>query len=134
MTKLYFNSVVTELHQLAKEALQTQEFRMPYTNETTTDKGFWLVKDQGIYLMNAHKRKPKQSNIVVYAMNKKQSRTYDPEGNTNWFEDCSIAVGYDDFAEWIPMDLKQLMRLSQGRGDRLIIDIDETSLTVSLID
>ena len=52
MHKLKFKSNKT-LRSLARETLNSKEFHLPYTKERTKTKSFFLVKDEGIYLMDA---------------------------------------------------------------------------------
>ena len=44
LTDLKFKSSES-LKTLAEQTLKTTLFRKPYTNETTEEKGLWLVKD-----------------------------------------------------------------------------------------
>ena len=53
MHKLKFKSNKT-LRSLAKETLNADTFKIAYMKETTDQKGFFLVKDEGIYLMNSY--------------------------------------------------------------------------------
>ena len=68
MHKLKFKSNKT-LRSLARETLFAKEFKIAYRDKTTQDRQFWLVKDEGIYVMNCYlkdgKRKVKH---VVYAL------------------------------------------------------------------
>ena len=123
MTKLKFIGLNKDFQKLAAEVLEKKEFRKPYSQGMTTEKGFWLVKDQGIYLMNAHKRRANQKNFVIYA------HGYRPETNDNWWEDCRDAVGSDDFAEWIPVNTKMLNRIAKEKYS-MVIDINEESFRV----
>ena len=107
MHTLNFNSNKS-LKSLARETLKAETFRQPYTNKTTKEKGVYLVKDEGIYLMNAfdsnNDKTPKQNGFVVYASG--FNPKYDKYGDL-W--DRTYAVSHDDFAEFIPMDEEQLM-------------------------
>ena len=42
------------LVKLARETLFAKEFKTAYVDETTSDKSFWLVKDEGIYVMSCY--------------------------------------------------------------------------------
>ena len=85
----------------------------------TTEKCFYLVKDDGIYLMNAYStpkdKTPKTNNTVVYASG------YNPKYNDNVWED-SYQVSRDDFADNMYFTDDQLERIAGG-GD---IDITIT--------
>ena len=126
MATLLFNSNKS-LKSLARETLKAETFKKPYTNETTKDKGFYLVKDEGIYLMNAfdsdNDKTPKQNGFVVYAQ--RFNPKYDLKGDL-W--DRTYAVSRDDFAEFIPMDEEQLMRVAEG--GKVKIKLEPTMLHV----
>ena len=126
MATLLFNSNKS-LKSLARETLKAETFKKPYTNETTKDKGFYLVKDEGIYLMNAfdsnNDKTPKQNGFVVYAQ--RFNPKYDLKGDL-W--DRTYAVSRDDFAEFIPMDEESLMRVIEG--GKVKIKLSPTTLEV----
>ena len=126
MATLLFNSNKS-LKSLARETLKAETFKKPYTNETTKDKGFYLVKDEGIYLMNAFNanngKTPKQNGFIVYASG--FNPKYDKYGDL-W--DRTYAVSRDDFADFIPMDEEQLMRVIEG--GKVKIKLSPTTLEV----
>ena len=119
MATLLFNSNKS-LKSLARETLKAETFKKPYTNETTKDKGFYLVKDEGIYLMNAfdsnNDKTPKQNGFVVYAQ--RFNPKYDLKGDL-W--DRTYAVSRDDFAEFIPMEESQLTRVIEGGNIKIVL-------------
>ena len=56
-----------ELKSLARETLSSKVFHQPYTKETTEQRGIFLVKDEGIYLMDAYADKhPNSYNCLLY--------------------------------------------------------------------
>jgi hypothetical protein len=114
-----------ELRELAKQTLEKEKFQIPYTKRTTSKKGFFLVKDEGVYLMNAFSS---DKNIVCYA------KGYDPNDSENLefdlFWEKMQLVSPDDFAEFIPMDIDQLVRVSHNIKQSLSIEFDESSLIV----
>ena len=126
MATLLFNSNKS-LKSLARETLKAETFKKPYTNETTKDKGFYLVKDEGIYLMNAfdsnNDKTPKQNGFVVYAQ--RFNPKYDLKGDL-W--ERTHEVSADDFAEFIPMEESQLMRVAEG--GKVKIKLSPTTLEV----
>ena len=126
MATLLFNNNKS-LKSLARETLKASKFKVPYENRTTDEKGFFLVKDEGIYLMNAfnadNDKTPKQNGFVVYASG--FNPKYDKYGDL-W--DRTYAVSHDDFAEFIPMDEEQLMRVAEG--GIIKIDLSPSTLTV----
>ncbi len=122
MHKLNFKSNKT-LRSLAKETLNADKFKIAYSKETTSQKGFWLVKDEGIYLMNSYLKKPSSTNKVVYASG--YNPKYDKH-NDLW--DRTYEVSGDDFAENVPFEEDALMRIASG-GD-ITINLSDTQLEV----
>jgi hypothetical protein len=125
MHKLKFKSNKT-LRSLAKETLNADTFKIAYKKETTDQKGFFLVKDEGIYLMNSYVNKDgerKNVNSVVYAQ--RFNPKYDLKGDL-W--DRTYEVSRDDFAENLPFEEEALMRIASG-GD-ITINLSETQLEV----
>ena len=109
MTTLTFNSNKT-LKSLARETLFSLEFKTAYQDKTTKERSFWLVKDDGIYVMNCYVKDGEREKVkhVVHASG------FNPKTNENVWEDSRDAVGGDDFAENIPLDNSQLNRLRDG--------------------
>ena len=110
MTTLTFNSNKT-LKSLAKETLFSKEFKIAYRDKITKKKSFWLVKDDGIYVMNCYVKNGKREKVnqVIYASG--FNPKHDKNGNL-W--DRTYAVSHDDFAENIPLDISQLNHLRDG--------------------
>jgi hypothetical protein len=115
------------LRKLAQETLNSDEFRLPYSEETTKDKGFFLVKDEGIYFMNAFKSKnkktPSENGYVIYAVG------YNPKTNDDVWEKARWAVGGDDFGNFIPFGIPQLERIAEGGN--ISIEVSEDSWGVT---
>jgi hypothetical protein len=103
------------LVKLARDTIKASNFKIAYRNKYTAEKCFYLVKDDGIYLMNCYTNNPNEElgrdkpNTVIYASG------YNPKYNDNVWED-SYQVSRDDFAENIFMTNDQLQRLADG-GD-----------------
>ena len=103
------------LVKLARDTIKASNFKIAYRNKYTAEKCFYLVKDDGIYLMNCYTNNPNKElgrdkpNTVIYASG------YNPKYNDNVWED-SYQVSRDDFAENIFMTNDQLQRLADG-GD-----------------
>ena len=110
MTTLTFNSN-KNFKSLARETLSSKEFHQPYTQETTDKRGFFLVKDEGIYLMDAYADKHPDSynKRVIYASG--FNPKHDKYGDL-W--DRTYAISRDDFGEFIPMDEDALYRILKG--------------------
>ena len=123
MTTLKFasNSTLVELAKLTKE---NKKFNQPYVKRTTTKKGFYLVKDEGIYLMNAFDTRSGNNNWVIYA------RGYNPKTTDRdlvW--EKAHDVSPDDFAEFIPLSPKAIDILIEG-GD-LKVKLTDTDITIT---
>jgi len=114
-----------ELKSLARETLSSKVFHQPYTKETTEQRGIFLVKDEGIYLMDAYADKHPNSynKRVIYASG--YNPKYDKHDDL-W--ERTHEVSGDDFGEFIPMDEDALIRLIRG-GD-LTIKLSPTELEV----
>ena len=105
------------LVKLARETITNSNFKIAYRDKYTPEKCFYLVKDDGIYLMEAYDttKTPKENGTVVYASG------YNPKYNDNVWED-SYQVSSDDFADNMYFTDDQLERIAGG-GD---IDITIT--------
>ena len=127
MHKLTFkNDKAKTLTQMLEWSMR-QERRKPYNKKPTSQHGFWLVKDDGIYLMSSTTKKfaiGEQTNTVVYARGYKPTKRNE---NTLW--DKTHAVSGDDFAEFIPLQDDQRIRILAG-GD-ITIRLSATKLEVS---
>ena len=96
------------LRDLAKATLEANEFKPPYEDEYTNKKSFWLVKDEGIYVMSCYKG---EKFIVAFA------RGYNPntlDRNEVWHK--AREVSRDDFAENIPLNETMLKNLIKGQN------------------
>ena len=112
--KLKFRSNKS-LVKLARDTIKASNFKIAYRDKYTAEKCFYLVKDDGIYLMNCYKDNPNKSNTVIYASG------YNPKYNENVWED-TYQVSRDDFADNMYFTDDQLQRIVNG-GD---IDISIT--------
>ena len=106
MTNLKFKSS-EGLKTLANQTLNTTFFRKPYTNETTKEKGLWLVKDEGIYLMKAFATSEKDMPIIY-------AESFDPSKDDDVWNRSVSAVGGDDFAEFLPFTTMGLQLMKKG--------------------
>ena len=106
MTKLTFKSS-EGLQTLAEQTLKTTFFKYPYTNETTKEKGLWLVKDEGIYLMKAFAVSEKDMPIVY-------AESFDPNKDEDVWDRSVDAVGGDDFAQFLPFTTMGLNLMKKG--------------------
>ena len=121
--RLRFRSSKT-MKDLARNTLAKGKFRVPYTKKTTKQKGFYFVKDEGIYVMNSYANEDPEDNLVVYALG------YDPHKDDDVWERSRRAVGGDDFAESIPLSEQQLTRLLLGR--HLVLEVSETDIKIEV--
>jgi len=125
--KLKFNSNKS-LVKLAQDTIAASKFKIAYRDKSTTDKSFYLVKDNGIYLMNCYESDNADSklgrdrpNSVVYASG------FNPKFNKDVWED-SQAISGDDFAENIYLTDEQLERVANGGS--INISLSETEMEV----
>jgi len=116
-----------DLRNLAQQTLKAKKFKLPYTNETTSKKGVYLVKDDGIYLMNAFSlakgKTPSAEGFTVYA------EGYDPSTNENVWEDSYLVSG-DDFGEFVEMSSSMLASVANGSDITLMISAETIELKV----
>ena len=105
-----------------------EKMKIPYEDKYTKEKGFWLVKDEGIYLMNAFKCKQAKP-IVTYA------EGYSPEDDDEddlW--DRTHEVSGDDFAEFVPLSKEQYEYLLFNLNAYFQIKLSKTKLEMNIID
>jgi len=126
MTKLTFNSNKS-LKSLARETLKAKTFKQPYTNETIKEKGFYLVKDEGIYLMNAFEledgKTPSSEGLTVYASG------FNPKHDKGDLWDRTHDISGDDFAEFIPFEEEALMRIASGGNVHIRLSEETLEIT-----
>ena len=124
-----------ELEKLAKRTIKAKEFKIAYEDKYAKypkdKKSFWMVKDEGIYLMPCVKKgeffyesegkisKPE----IVYADG------FDPSTNPDCFDDARYEVGGDDFATNLELTEKELLFLSIGGVLKVDFSRDHTTYT-----
>lgn len=111
---------------LINTVLTKQKCKIPYENKYTDEKGFWLVKDDGIYLMNAFKLK-REKPIVAYAQG------YSTKGNHEDLWEKTHAVSADDFAEFIPLNKAMYQKLLFDKETYFQINFSDTELKMEVI-
>lgn len=115
------------LVKLAKDTIKASNFKVAYRDKYTPKKCFYLVKDDGIYLMNCYSNNPNKElgrdepNTVVYASG------FNPKFNSDIWEK-TYQVSRDDFAENIYFTHDQLERIANGGS--VNIKMDETEYEV----
>lgn len=125
MTRLVFDNGEA-LRRLAIGTMKAEKFRIPYTDQDTSDKGVLFVKDEGIYIMNAYAggKPPNELGTVVFA------ESYDPTKDEDVWERSRQAVGGDDFGEFVPLPEIVLRAIVMRQLKKLIIDMSEESYSV----
>jgi hypothetical protein len=127
MTTLTFRSNAN-LRKLARDTLRASEFDAgwdPTTDaqKTTTDPGFCLVHDDGVYLMSAFKatneKTPHANGYVIHA------HGLNPNTNEHCWEDARQAVGGDDFSEFVPLDRDMLSRIFKGGAVKIKLSVTQ---------
>ena len=110
MKHLYFPNT-KKLRDLAFRTLIATEFKTAYEQKYSSNKSLWLVKDEGIYLMNCYKKDTEflKKDFVVYA------RGFNPntlDRELVW--DRSYEISRDDFAENIPLNATMIKDIVHG--------------------
>lgn len=125
MTRLVFDNGEA-LRRLAIGTMKAEKFRIPYTDQDTSDKGVLLVKDEGIYLMNAYAggKPPNELGTVVFA------DSFDPNKDEEVWERSRQAVGGDDFGEFVPLPEIVLRAIVMRQLKKLIVDMNKESYSV----
>ena len=101
------------LRKLARDTLKASNFKIAYREKYTSKKCFYLVKDDGIYLMNCYSNNPNKElgrdepNTVIY------DSGFNPKYNKDIWEK-TYEVSRDDFAENIFFSDDQLERIVNG--------------------
>ena len=110
MRHLYFPNT-KKLRDLAFRTLIATEFKTAFEQKYTSNKSLWLVKDEGIYLMNCYKKDTEflKKDFVVYA------RGFNPntlDRGLVW--DRAREISRDDFAENIPLNATMIKNIVHG--------------------
>ena len=110
MKHLYFPNT-KKLRDLASRTLIATEFKTAFEQKYTSNKSVWLVKDEGIYLMNCYKKDTEflKKDFVVYA------RGFNPntlDRELVW--NRSYEISRDDFAENIPLNATMIKNIAHG--------------------
>lgn len=90
-------------------------FRNPYFGDRSSERekpGFWLVGDEGVYVMSNGKLTEGKRPLVVYA------GECDPKANSDWWDYKRQHFGGDDGVEFIDADL--LIQVLTGNPRPLI--------------
>ena len=110
MRHLYFPNT-KKLRDLAFRTLIATEFKTAYKQKYTSNKSLWLVKDEGIYLMNCYKKTEEflKKDFVVYA------RGFNPKTlDRGLVWDRAREISRDDFAENIPLNATMIKNIVHG--------------------
>jgi len=136
MTTLIFKG--EDLKAIAKDTMNAKEWELPYESlyedkdEVKQQKAipsFTLVKDSGIYLMSGNTKSKlyskKNGNRVCYA------EGYNPKEEDVW-DKCRYAVGGDDFAEKLVVNLDWIKILSVMPSGTLKVEVFDDRFEVGL--
>ena len=110
MRHLYFPNT-KKLRDLAFRTLIATEFKTAFEQKYTSNKSLWLVKDEGIYLMNCYKKTEEflKKDFVVYA------RGFNPKTlDRGLVWDRAREISRDDFAENIPLNATMIKNIVHG--------------------
>lgn len=108
------NAELARLIEIAKPAWE-QEVRTLYGK--VTGPGFWLVGDEGIYLLHNGKPSDEKRQPLVYA------RECNPDTTPNWWEAKRAIFGGDDGVDYL--DRKTIEAIAEAGYD-LMIEIRDT--------
>ena len=114
------------LEDLAHSVVLNDRFKLPFQEEWTDRKGVWLVKDAGIYLMNAHAHAAK---LVV--MCDEFNATMSDERRDEDTDAAMEMLGGDDFAEFLDADEEVWKLVAKGLVN-LRVEMDADSFAVTL--
>lgn len=128
--KLHF--AIDEIKKAIEEIKSGKTARDLYGEKT--GKGFWLVGDQGVYLMPntsdgalAIAKRPKENLFVVYA---KECDPIKLEFDT-WWENKQESYGGDDGCDFIPLSDIENIVIEVPDIKHIVIDIRPESFTIS---
>ena len=110
MRHLYFPNT-KKLRDLAFRTLIATEFKTAFEQKYTSNRSLWLVKDEGIYLMNCYKKTEEflKKDFVVYA------RGFNPKTlDRGLVWDRAREISRDDFAENIPLNATMIKNIVHG--------------------
>tara|TARA_R100001480_G_scaffold106403_1_gene108620 strand:- start:150 stop:494 length:345 start_codon:yes stop_codon:yes gene_type:complete len=113
---------------LARDTKASSNFKIAYCDKHTSKKCFYLVKDDGIYLMNCYSDNPYKElgrdapNTVAYASG------FNPKFNDDIWEK-TYQVSKDDFAVNIYLSDDQLERIVNG--GTITIKLSDTEIEVT---
>ena len=110
MKHLYFPNT-KKLRDLAFRTLNATKFKTAFEQKYTSNKSLWLVKDEGIYLMNCYKKTEEflKKDFVVYA------RGFNPKTlGRGLVWDRAREISRDDFAENIPLNATMIKNIVHG--------------------
>ena len=88
---------------LAAVTMVATEFRVPYSNKMSATKSLWLVKDAGLYIMNACPNPRGRARPLVAVC--QEGDALEP----------GAVFGGDDFVSSLPIDGELLTLLAAGR-------------------
>jgi len=106
--------------------IRTSKAELPYGQGPANEPGFWLVKDDGIYIMPAGwdesvgEKAANSQHKIVFATG------YNPKTDEDVWEKSRAAAGGDDFAEFVGLTSDIVERV-KATG-RLLVTISETEI------
>ena len=113
-----------------QDAAANGGFRIPYHGTKTGEgdqPGFWLVGDQGVYIMSNGKLADGQKPLVVY------STECHPQGNPDWWDYKRRYFGRDDGVEFVDAGLLIPSFDRNFGATHLGIQLSENQISFTLI-
>lgn len=97
----------------------------PYHDEAARP-GFWLVGDEGVYLMHNGKRQDGEKPVVVYATECNPEKLPFDE----WWENKRASFGGDDGVEYLPPEL--IITAATTKDAVLVIECTENEIACTV--
>ena len=117
------------LEDLAHSVVLNNRFKLPFQEEWTDKKGVWLVKDAGIYLVNAHAFKAERRQIVV--MCDELEALLSGSGSDDNDDEVKEMLYGDDYAYFLDLDKDAWELVAKGFVN-LRVEMNADNFTVSL--
>lgn len=97
--KLTFTNANLKLLWASAEANWPNGTRPTWGQEENPPRGFWIVGDEGVYMMHNGTAPEGTENTVIYA------EECNPKTNPDWYDVKHATFGGDDGADFIEMDV-----------------------------
>lgn len=125
----------SELDCLKDGVKKRTEDELPYEDEeidfTKVKPSFWLVKDEGIYLMG-NGILPKDFKVGKDTVKCVYAKNYNPEKDIYWYDMARDNFGGDDFCLDIPFDWFDYLLSKKPNAKVFALNIGERSISLAM--